>query len=149
MGNEIGSMFETVVIATDGSQSAGRAVTVALDLAHRFDAGVHALYVVEEGDIAAAPDDVRDRLRESLEDSGEAALASVRDADGSVTTAVREGHPAEEIQRYAAEHDADLVATGTRGRHGEYRFVLGSVAEALVRDSPVPVLTVRQLETAA
>ena len=140
-------MFETVVIATDGSESAGRAVTAALDLAHRFDADVHALYVVEEDDVAAAPEDVRERLRTALEDSGEEAVASVRAADGSVTTAVREGHPAEEIRRYADDHDADLVATGTRGRHGEYRFVLGSVAEALVRNLTVPVLTVRQLES--
>jgi nucleotide-binding universal stress UspA family protein len=141
-------MFETVVIATDGSQSAGRAVTVALDLAERFEASVHALYVVEESDVAAAPEDVRERLRKSLEDSGEEAVASVREANGSVRTAIREGHPAEEIRLYADDHDADLVATGTRGRHGEYRFVLGSVAEALVRNSSIPVLTVRQLETA-
>jgi nucleotide-binding universal stress UspA family protein len=139
-------MFDTVVIATDGSASAERAVTAALDFAGRFDAAVHALYVVEEGDVAAAPEEVRERLRESLEDSGEAAVESVRAVDESVTTAVREGRPAEEIQRHAADHDADLVATGTRGRHGEYRFVLGSVAEALVRSSPVPVLTVRQLD---
>ncbi|WP_256685920.1 universal stress protein [Halococcus qingdaonensis] len=142
-------MFETVVIATDGSESAGRAVTAALDLADRFDAAVHALYVVEEDDVAAAPEDVRDRLRSSLEESGEAAVESVQAVDASVTTAVREGQPTEEIQRYADDHDADLVATGTRGRHGEYRFVLGSVAEALVRNLSVPVLTVRQLNEAA
>ena len=140
-------MFETVVIATDGSESAGRAVTVALDLAERFGAAVHALYVVEEGDVAAAPENIRERLRSSLEETGQETVEDVRAADGSVTTAVREGRPAEEIQRYAADHDADLVATGTRGRHGEYRFVLGSVAEALVRDAPMPVLTVRQLES--
>ncbi len=140
-------MFDTVVIATDGSQSAARAVTVALDLADRFDAAVHALYVVEEGDVAAAPEEVRERLRVALEENGEKAVESVREADRKVTTAVREGRPAEEIRAYAREHDADLVATGTRGRHGEYRFVLGSVAEAVVRNCPAPVLTVRQLES--
>jgi nucleotide-binding universal stress UspA family protein len=139
-------MFDTVVIATDGSQSASRAVTVALDLARRFDAAVHALYVVEEGDIAAAPEEVRERLRTALAESGEEAVESVREGGGEVTTTVREGHPADEISAYAREHDADLVATGTRGRHGEYRFVLGSVAEAVVRNCPAPVLTVRQLE---
>jgi nucleotide-binding universal stress UspA family protein len=40
-----------------------------------------------------------------------------------------------------------VIATGTRGRHGDYAFLLGSVAEAVIRRSPVPVLTVRQLGT--
>jgi nucleotide-binding universal stress UspA family protein len=141
-------MFDTIVLATDGSESVTRATVVALDLARRFEAEVHALYVVEEGDIAAAPDEIRDRLRAALEENGKEATESVREANITVTTAVREGRPADEIRSYAREHDADLIATGTRGRHGEYRFVLGSVAEAVVRNSSVPVLTVRQLERA-
>ena len=142
-------MIDTVVLATDGSASVARATAVALDLAHRFGAEVHALYVVEESDVAAAPAVVRERLREALETDGETTLEDVREASGqAVTTAVREGRPASEIGTYAREHDADLVATGTRGRHGEHRFVLGSVAEAVVRSCPVPVLTVRQLDAA-
>jgi nucleotide-binding universal stress UspA family protein len=141
-------MFDTIVLATDGSESVTRATVVALDLARRFEAEVHALYVVEEGDIAAAPDEIRDRLRAALEENGKEATENVREANITVTTAVREGRPADEIRAYAREHDADLIATGTRGRHGEYRFVLGSVAEAVVRNSSVPVLTVRQLERA-
>jgi nucleotide-binding universal stress UspA family protein len=62
-----------------------------------------------------------------------------------VRTAVREGRPAAEIAAFAREHDADVVAMGTRGRHGENRFLIGSVAERVVRTCPVPVLTVRQL----
>ena len=140
-------MIDSVVLATDGSASVARATAVALDLARRFGAEVHALYVVEESDVAAAPEDVRDRLREALEADGETALEDIREASGqTITTAVREGRPASEIGTYAREHDADLVAVGTRGRHGEHRFVLGSVAEAVVRNCPVPVLTVRQLD---
>ena len=48
-------MFETVVIATDGSESAERAVEVALDIADRFDADVHALCVVDERELSGAP----------------------------------------------------------------------------------------------
>ena len=140
-------MIDSVMLATDGSASVARATAVALDLARRFGAEVHALYVVEESDVAAAPEDVRDRLREALEADGETALEDVREASGqAITTAVREGRPASEIGTHAREHDADLVAVGTRGRHGEHRFVLGSVAEAVVRNCPVPVLTVRQLD---
>lgn len=143
-------MIETVVIATDGSESVTRAVDVALDLARRFDADVHALYVVETGEVENAPAELKDQLREALEARGEEALGEiVDDADRGVTTAVREGRPAQEITNYARDVDADVVATGTRGRHGENRFLIGSVAERVVRSCPVPVLTVRQLQDEA
>lgn len=140
-------MFDTVVVATDGSKSVSRAVDVALDLASRFDADVHALSVVDAGEVDASPEQLRDELEVALETNAEHALATVRERTGAgVTTAVREGHPAPEICAYAREVGADLVVTGTRGRHGENRLLLGSVAEKVVRTSPVPVLTVRQLE---
>ena len=139
-------MIDTVVIATDGSESVSRAVRVALDLARRFDAAVHALYVLDEGEVESSPDNLRDQLRDALEGQADEALSAVSErADREVVTAVREGHPAAEIGEYARDHDADMVATGTRGRHGENRFLIGSVAERVVRTCPVPVLTVRQL----
>ncbi len=142
-------MFERIVVATDGSDSVRRAVDVAIDLAARFDAEVHALYVIDAGEVESSPEEVRDDLRSALDEHGEDALATVVDAGTdrgvSVHTAVREGRPAAEISTYAREKDADLVATGTRGRHGENRFLIGSVAERVVRACPVAVLTVRQL----
>jgi nucleotide-binding universal stress UspA family protein len=139
-------MFETIVIATDGSDSVGRCVSVALDLAERFDATVHALYVVDAGDVESSPERVREDMRDALHERGEEALADVeRRTERPVTAAVREGRPSAVISEYAREHDADVVATGTRGRHGENRFLIGSVAERVVRTCPVPVLTVRQL----
>ncbi|QSX00295.1 universal stress protein [Haloterrigena alkaliphila] len=143
-------MFDTVVVATDGSESVKRAVDVALDLADRFDAEVHALSVVDASEVDASPQQLRDELRTALETTADAALATVEeraDEGLEIDTAVREGRPAGEICEYAREIDADLIATGTRGRHGENRLLLGSVAERIVRTSPVPVLTVRQLET--
>ncbi|NHN41590.1 universal stress protein [Halorubellus sp. JP-L1] len=141
-------MFDSVVVATDGSESVQRAVHVALDLADRFDAAVYALYVVDASEVESSPESVRDELRDALEADGEDALSTVEalaSAD-DVTTAVREGRPAAEITGYAREVDADLVATGTRGRHGENRFLVGSVAERVVRTCDRPVLTVRQLQ---
>lgn len=144
-------MFDTIVVATDGSDSVGRAVDVAIDLAARFDAAVHALYVVDAGEVESSPDEVREDLRAALGDRGEHALSTVveaaaeRDADLDVAADVREGRPAEEVVSHADGVDADLVVTGTRGRHGEDRFLIGSVAETVVRTCPVPVLTVRRL----
>jgi nucleotide-binding universal stress UspA family protein len=144
---ETASMFDTIVIATDGSESVRRAVSVALDLAERFDAAVRALYVVDEGEVESSPERVREEMRAALDDSGRAALDDVAAAaDRPATTAVRAGRPATEIREYTTEHGADMVAMGTRGRHGENRFLIGSVAERVVRTCPVPVLTVRQLD---
>ena len=141
-------MFDTVVIATDGSESGRRAVDAALDLAATFGAAVHALYVVDESQVDALPENVHDEVRAALDEQAEASLAAVENAtDREVTLAVREGRPAAEITAYAREVDADVVTTGTRGRDGEHSFLLGSVAESVVRNCPVPVLTVRQLES--
>jgi nucleotide-binding universal stress UspA family protein len=143
-------MFETVVVATDGSESVQRAVDVALDLAGRFGASVHAISIVDTDEIESSPDHLQEEMERALKDQAEEALSDVRaaaDADAGldVTTAVRVGRPAAEIREYADAHDADLVALGTRGRHGENRFLIGSVAERVVRSCPMPVLTVRQL----
>lgn len=139
-------MIRTIVIATDGSSSVQRAISVALDLADRFDAGVYVLFVVDDGDVAGAPTAIRRDFRQALVERGEAAISSVQaETDRDVTSVVRSGRPAHEISRYAVEVDADVVVMGTRGRHGEHRYLLGSVTEHVIRSCPVPVLTVRHL----
>jgi len=145
-------MFETVVVATDGSESVSRAVHCALDLASRFDATVHALYVIDESRVESLPDRLHDEVREALDEQSHEALDAVVEAntargDGvELQTAVRAGAPSREIIEYADDVDADAVAMGTRGRDGEHSFLLGSVAERVVRTCSRPVLTVRQLE---
>ncbi|MFW5974463.1 MAG: universal stress protein, partial [Natrialbaceae archaeon] len=121
---------------------------VGLDLVRRFDGAVHALSVVDESEVASVPADVRDELHQSLERQGRRAVERIaEEAEVDVTTAIREGRPATEICAYAEEVDADAIALGTRGRHGEHAFLLGSVAESVVRQAPQPVLTVRQLDS--
>jgi nucleotide-binding universal stress UspA family protein len=145
-------MFETVVVATDGSESVSRAVDCTLDLARRFDATVHALYVVDESRVQPLPDGLQSDVRSALDEQGIEAVDEIAAANESLAdpveleTAVRVGHPARQIIGYVRDIDADCVAMGTRGRSGEHSFLLGSVAERVVRTCPVPVLTVRQLE---
>lgn len=117
-------MIERVVLATDGSASVQRCVETTIDLSERCDATIHAVYVGED------PGD---------------ALATIDAATAQpVETATLSGDPAAAIVDYATDQAADLVALGTRGRHGQHRFLLGSVAETIVKESPIPVLTVRQ-----
>jgi nucleotide-binding universal stress UspA family protein len=146
-----GDMFETVVIATDGGESTERATEAALDITKRFDADLHALTVIDDGN---------ENENESEDDGNNADIESRTTAqsvlddlaertDREVHTVVKEGDPAAVICSYAEQVDADVVATGTRGRDGPYKFHLGSVAEAVVHECSVPVLTVRQLESTA
>lgn len=124
-------MFESVLVATDGSRSVERAVDTALDLAADFDATVHAIAVVDPAESGG-----RDQAESAI-----AALEAV--TDRQVIRAVKEGDPAREICAYAAASDVDLIALGTRGRGGD-SFHLGSVAEHVVEQASRPVLTVRQ-----
>jgi nucleotide-binding universal stress UspA family protein len=142
--------IDHVLVATDGSESVRRAVDAAVDLAARFDAEAEALYVLDAADVDGSPDPVREDLRSALQAAGDDALVDVRQRAAErgvpVSTAVREGHPAAEIVAHVRETGTDVVATGTRGRHGEHRLLVGSVAERVVRRAPVPVLTVRRTE---
>lgn len=65
------------------------------------------------------------------------------DAAGAVEIKVVEGVPVDTIQRIASNVRADLIVMGTHGRTGLNRWMLGSVAERVLRESSVPVLTVR------
>jgi nucleotide-binding universal stress UspA family protein len=141
-----------VVVATDGSESVARAVDCALDLSAKFDATVHALYVINEGQVESLPERLHSDVRQALDEQGQEALDAVLEANESrenpvdIETAVRVGRPAKQIVGYVRDIDADAVAMGTRGRSGKHSFLLGSVAERVVRTSPEPVLTVRQLD---
>jgi len=125
-------VFETVLVAIDGSPPAARTEAVALDVATRFDARLCAV-------AALSPDADPDR-----ESALRAALSSVADrADRSVETVVRAGDPPVAIRNHAEAVGADLVVLGTRGRGGPHAFHLGSTAESVVGETPVPVMTVR------
>lgn len=119
---------------------------MALDIAERFDAAVHALTVIDADAVEATPDSVREDLRAALDEHGRDTVSSLEELAATVETTVRTGRPGTEIVAHAREIDADCVALGTRGRHGPDRFRIGSVAEHVVRTCPTPVLTVRTIE---
>jgi nucleotide-binding universal stress UspA family protein len=137
-------MYTDILISTDGSQGAQAAIEHGLEIAQQSEATVHALYVVDTRVSRSGP------LLEPLRQEGRKAVRDVEVAGAQasldVITEIVEGVPAEEILDYSATHGIDLVVMGTQGRTGVDRFVMGSVAERVVRQSPVPVLTVRQQE---
>jgi nucleotide-binding universal stress UspA family protein len=116
--------------------------------AQAFDLSLTLLHVLHLDDPPApypprseTPD--ADTLRARAEEALNEAAASVRDAGLAVDVATRSGHPAEEILAAVDEHDASLLAVATHGRTGLERVLMGSVAEAVIRQAPCPVLTVK------
>ena len=86
-------------------------------------------------------------MREILTKDGQKATSKVKElgeASGvDVKEVLLEGHPSKEIIDFAENNDIDLIVMGTLGKTGLDRFLMGSVAETVVRNSKVPVLVVR------
>ena len=142
------TLYDRILVPTDGSSEGERAVAHALDVAAVHGAGVHTLYVVDTASYAGMPMEsawegvgelLRSDAREALERVEEIAAPTGLD----VETAVVDGSPSREIIRYAESNGCDLIVMGTYGRGGIDRLLLGSVAEKVVRGSSIPVLTVR------
>lgn len=137
--------FSLIVAATDFSEGAGHAVRRAAALAERTGAALHLVYVESPMGGDYPPDHAEKSPVEAVRAWGDDAIgeaihpAHVAHVEALV---VRDLAPADAILRHVKEVEADLLVTGTHGRRGLRRFLLGSVAEELVRLSPVPVLTV-------
>ncbi|ELZ96993.1 universal stress protein UspA-like protein [Haloferax mucosum ATCC BAA-1512] len=140
--------YERILTPTDGSQCANAAVTFGSELAVSTEADLHGLSVVNVAYFGA---DVRGPvLVEEFEERAERAVSDAVDTAADVgvenvtETVKRDVSVHNGILSYIDDHDIDLVVVGTHGHTGFDRYMLGSVAEKLIRTSPVPVLTVRE-----
>ncbi|WP_276249745.1 universal stress protein [Haloarcula rara] len=151
-------MYENILIPTDGSKTANVAVEHAVDLAAKYGATVHALYVVDPDWLAySLGSEQLDRIRQgnfgemgdveadAAEATGVVADAA-RDHDVEVIEEVRGGTPHEIITSYADNEDIDLIVIGSHGRSGVRRALLGSVTERVLRSSHLPTLVVDEHE---
>lgn len=139
--------YDDILVPTDGSAPAAAAVEPACEIAAQFDARVHALNVVNLGDIATGseytlPKDLIDTLESQGEKETERIATRARESGVETVTQVVSGFPAPEILDYAVENDIDLIAMGTTGRTGLNRFLMGSTTERLIRHAEMPVLAV-------
>lgn len=144
-------MYERILIPTDGSETAQRATRHAIELAERFDAEVHVLVVIEQHHLYAGTDITSEHLWDEIAGKARDAagkrmapiLKAARSRGLEAVDAIRE-HPdvAQAIVAYAKEAGIDAIVMGTHGRSGIRRLLVGSVAERVVRSSPVPVLLV-------
>jgi nucleotide-binding universal stress UspA family protein len=149
-------MISKILVATDGSETAWKAVKYATGLARQTGAAITVLSVIDKSALLAqsipavsAPT----RLMEPVEDyMGQAAEAYLEKAEKlcrksnvKFRKVVRAGHPVDEIVKEAEKSKVDLIIMGSHGRGAMRAAVLGSITFGVIhRDTKIPVLIVRK-----
>jgi nucleotide-binding universal stress UspA family protein len=141
-----GPMFNTIVIANDGSAHAFRAFDLALTLAKESSADLHMISVEEIPDLPGTIEEVR-------EETGAAgrrfhsvinrARSMAEERQVSLKTHVVAGHPVRDIIDLTRNLKADLLVVGAKGHSAFYERMIGSRADRLVHLAPCPVLVVK------
>jgi nucleotide-binding universal stress UspA family protein len=141
--------LERILVATDFSEHADRALEWAIELAKRFGGAPITLLHTYEIPVYSVPDgafiataDMTSRIAAAAEKGLAATLEVNKDAGVKIESLLRTGPPAEEINAVAQLVGAGLIVLGTHGRRGLSRALLGSVADRVIRTAKVPVLTV-------
>lgn len=146
--------IRTILVPTDFSEGATRALNWARLLARAFGAEITLLHVADVavawlpvGGLGAVPAPPPSEFVERFNQTAQAALDGMAAGTREVTRRLlRHGHPREGILQVADEVRADVIVMGTHGRRGFSHLFLGSVAEYVVRQAPMPVFTVRTPE---
>ena len=152
-------MFKQILVAIDGSPTGNRGLKAAMELASSHAASLTVLHVVDDmqsvsyiGDMGYVPADYVDKLLDDLRAAGRKILAKAEGAaraagveTKSLLVESRGGSIADAILAQARKLRADTIVLGTHGRRGLRRALMGSDAEAVLREARVPVLLVRAL----
>lgn len=139
------AMFRQILVAYDGSHQSQEAFRHAVEIARRFEAGLHVVSVIRLPEPAGRVE------VQALVEEGEQhfaaelkKLADLAAAEGlTITSETVVGHPAEHLVAVAEQRQADLIVMGRRGKTGVQRWMLGSVSERVLRYAHCPVLVVR------
>jgi nucleotide-binding universal stress UspA family protein len=145
-------MFRTIVVGTDGSDTARQAVREAVELAAALGASIELVSAYEpiagqrlREEAREAPRDLQWMVnaREDVEATLREAAEEVAAAGVPVRTHHREGDAADAILDVAEERGADLIVVGNKGMTGAKRFLLGSVPNKVSHHAPCSVLIIR------
>jgi nucleotide-binding universal stress UspA family protein len=145
-------MFRSIVVGTDGSETAGEAVRQATELAKAIGAQVNIVSAFEpvgnqrlREERQQVPEDMQWMVneREDVEATLKAAAEKVEEAGVQVETFARQGDPADAILDVAEENNSDLIIVGNKGMSGAKRFLLGSVPNKVSHHAPCSVMIIR------
>ena len=145
-------MYQRVLVTVDGSEPSTAALHEALKLVSGTSAALRIINVIDIPQSLLSGEGINyDSVFEELGKAGKAivdgACAKAMEAGVEAEARVIEGgvlRVADAITNEAKQWGADVIVAGTHGRHGVGRLLLGSVAEAIARESDIPVLLVRQ-----
>jgi nucleotide-binding universal stress UspA family protein len=145
---EVKQMYKRILLPLDGSEMAEQALPHAVAQAEHFGAELTLLRVLEpfpqvRGVSLADLTAIRQQTTEWTHDYFDRITADLRDRDIPVETAIVEGRPNVAITQYAEANQVDLIVICARSRSGFSRWLMGSVADRVVRGATVPVLLVR------
>jgi nucleotide-binding universal stress UspA family protein len=142
-------VYKRILLPLDGSSLAEKALPHALAQAECFAAELILLRVVEPilpTETVVPREAIRraeERTKALAQDYLERVAAQVRERGIPVQTVTIEGFPRKQIVQFAEENQIDLIVLCTRGRSGISRWLMGSVADRVVRGASVPVLLVQ------
>jgi nucleotide-binding universal stress UspA family protein len=139
--------MQKILVAHDGSKSSDKALKKAMEIAVNFNSSLTVLSVIPELYLTELADVDRNKIFEALTKETTEAMERIRKSlsgkSMDVKTLIRQGDPAEKILETAQKMKVDLIVTGSHGRHGTKKFLLGSVSAKIVDYSKCPVLVVK------
>jgi nucleotide-binding universal stress UspA family protein len=138
-----------ILVPTDGSATSVEATRVAVAMAKCFGAEIIACFV-DPGHTMEPLEAMQEEAAEGVHHTRAGLTVAIKTAEKNeidVTPVVREGGIADQIVEAAREHDVQMIVIGSEGRTGLKKFMLGSVAEAVVKNAHVPVMVVRHCST--
>ncbi|MDH4232950.1 MAG: universal stress protein [Nitrospirota bacterium] len=138
--------MKKILIAHDGSKSSEKALKKAFEIAEKFGSSVTVISVVPELYLTELMEVDRIRILETLTDEAKKTMDRIKAKTSgfkTVRTIIKQGNPAEEVLETAKKIKADLIVTGSHGRHGAQRFLLGSVSSKIVDHALCAVLVVK------
>jgi nucleotide-binding universal stress UspA family protein len=137
-------MYDSILVATDGSTAANRAATHAIEQAEQHDAALHAIFVVDTERYSEPALSSMELQTNEIENWGNEQLAEVVERgeglDVEVSTRCCHGKPSVEIINYADSIDADLIVLGYHGHSHVKTDQIGSVTDRVVQNAGRPVL---------
>jgi len=139
--------MQKILVAHDGSKSSDKALKKAVELTAVFKGPLTVLSVIPELYLTELQTTDRNRISESISEQIKNVMEKIeKSLAGKVTevrTVVRKGDPAEIILETAQKMGADLIVTGSHGKHGAKKFHLGSVSAKIVKYARCPVMVVK------
>jgi nucleotide-binding universal stress UspA family protein len=148
------NIYKKIMVATDGSEHVRKAIATAIEIAKLSEAKLFVVYVMADDELSMSyPKNTKleRTFVNYFRNEGKEATAYVETSGKAenveVESVILEGSTAQEIVNFAERNDIDLIVMGTHGKNAVERFLLGSVAENVVRHSNKAVLVVRRKDT--